>query len=108
MTLLKNILLLFTAVLILLPTGVSFSHIFADHGHKLCDNYADEHYHDKSLDCELHKFQKNPIISLDFQSFQFAEVFYTSTLTYDYYRFLNDYEPLCYELRGPPALSITG
>lgn len=105
MNVLKNILLIFTAVLILLPSGVSFSHLFSDHGHSLCDNYADEHYHDKSLDCELHKFQKNPIISLDFHSFQFEEAVYTSALNYDYYQFLNDYEPLCYELRGPPAIS---
>lgn len=105
---LKNIFLLFTAVLLLLPSGVSFSHIFSSHEHKLCDNYAEHHYHTKSLDCELEKFQKNPAITLELPSYETLKVSPAPTLTYDYYTFLNDYEPLHFELRGPPQLFTTG
>ena len=102
---LKNIILLFGAVLILLPSAVSFSHIFLGHSHKLCDNYAEHHYHAKSVDCDLFHFQKNPALEIDIPVFTFIIFEYREKLTYDYYQFLNDYEALPFDLRGPPTIA---
>ncbi|WP_026934483.1 hypothetical protein [Christiangramia echinicola] len=102
---LKLIFFTFSAILILLPSAVSFSHIFSDHSHKLCDNYAEHHYHEKSIDCELHHFQKNPVLELKFPEYNFDFIEYQEKLTYDYYDFLNDFEPLPFDLRGPPSIA---
>ncbi|MGA8854006.1 MAG: hypothetical protein WB492_07505 [Christiangramia sp.] len=102
---LKNIFFVFTAVLILLPSTVSFSHIFLGHDHKLCDNYAEQHYHKKSLDCDLHKFHKNPALSLAFPEYEIFREKSEEKLSFNYYEFLNDYEPLAYDLRGPPNVA---
>ena len=101
----KHILIFLAANLILLPSIVSFSHIFSDHTHKLCDNYAEHHYHAKSLDCDLHKFHKNPVLIVDNQDFDLVTFFEVSRITFDYYQFLNDYEPLNFDLRGPPGVA---
>ena len=102
---LRNILLVTSAILILLPSAVSFSHIFTEHSHQLCKNYADDHYHEKSLDCELHKFHKKSALSFDFPTYEIIPVISESLSIFDYYKFLNDYEPLHYDLRGPPAIT---
>ncbi|APG59659.1 hypothetical protein [Christiangramia salexigens] len=104
MKFLKGIFLVTTAILILLPSAVSFSHVFAGHGHKLCDNYAEHHYHQKSADCDLHKFQKNPALSLEFTDFIPSEIQCQNKPLYNYYEFLNDYQALPFDLRGPPAI----
>ncbi|TRO66596.1 hypothetical protein [Christiangramia sabulilitoris] len=101
----KNIFFIFSAVLILLPSAVSFTHLFSEHSHKLCDNNAEHHYHAKSVDCELHHFQKNPALRIDFPEFQLVIVDFQEKLTFDYYRFLNDFEALAFDLRGPPAIA---
>ncbi|GAA4322732.1 hypothetical protein GCM10023115_50950 [Pontixanthobacter gangjinensis] len=101
----KNILLVISAALILLPSVVSFSHIFSEHSHKLCDNYAEHHYHTKSVDCELHKFHKNPALKLDYPKYVPLPTEVRTTGIFNYYQFLNDYEPLNFNLRGPPAIA---
>lgn len=101
----KNIFFVFSAVLILLPPVVSFSHIFTDHSHKLCDNYAEHHYHAKSIDCELHKFHKNPALSISFPKYILVPDEHTQEEIFDYYQFLNEYEPLNFYLRGPPCFA---
>lgn len=105
MKVIKNIFFVFTAVLILLPSAVSFAHLFSEHSHKLCDNYAEHHYHTESIDCELHHFQKNPALEIDFPEYEVVLVVLQEKLTFDYYQFLNDYEALAFDLRGPPAFA---
>ncbi|TBW29072.1 hypothetical protein [Gramella sp. KN1008] len=99
---LKNIFLVFTAVLILLPSAVSFSHIFQEHSHKICDNYSEFHYHKESLDCDLHKFHKNPALNIDLPKYSFHHESLKERNVFEYYRFLNDYDPLGFDQRGPP------
>lgn len=105
MKLIQNILLIIASVLILLPSVVSFSHIFNEHDHKLCDNYAEHHYHSKALDCDLHKFHKNPAINYQLPEFVLVVTEVAKEQIYDYYKFLNEYEPLYFDLRGPPSLA---
>ncbi|WP_300439838.1 hypothetical protein [Christiangramia sp.] len=105
MKLFKNIFFVFTAVLIWLPSVISFSHIFTDHDHQLCDNYAEHHYHAKALDCDLHKFHKNPALSLDLPEYFLVIEENLQEELFDYYSFLNDYDPLHFDLRGPPCFA---
>lgn len=102
MKLFKNIFLVATAVLILIPSVVSFSHIFTDHDHTLCDNYAEKHYHTKSIDCDLHKFHKNPALTIDLPAYDLVIESPIQEGIFDYYQFLNEYESLYFDLRGPP------
>ncbi|MFV8225935.1 hypothetical protein [Christiangramia aquimixticola] len=102
---LRNLLLVFGAFLIVLPALISFSHVFTLHSHKLCDNYAEHHYHEKSVDCELHKFQKNSALTISLPEFDPVINETGKKLYFDFYDFLNDYEPLHFELRGPPEFA---
>lgn len=102
---LKNIFLVFTAVLILLPSGVSFSHIFLEHNHKLCDNYSEYHFHKESIDCDLHKFHKNPALNLELPEYTIISEDSEERDVFEYYQFLNDFEPLAFDLRGPPSIA---
>lgn len=88
-----------------MPSTVSFSHIFTDHHHKLCDDYAEHHYHAKSIDCELHKFHKNPALSIDFPEYSLIARENIKEKLFDYYQFLNEFEPLYFDLRGPPPFA---
>lgn len=88
--------------MLLMPSALSFSHIFSGHGHELCFNYADEHFHASSIDCELHSFHKNPALATSFINFEpFAEKRVKKQF-FDFYQFLSDYQRLPFELRGPP------
>lgn len=90
------------AGMLLFPSAVSFAHIFSGHTHEVCINYADDHFHAKSLDCDLHSFHKNPAVVVNFVKFE-PVLSNTPTLKFfDFYQFLSDYQKLPYELRGPP------
>lgn len=102
LNLLKNIFLVFTAVIILIPTAVNFAHIFSGHGHEICEHYAEEHFHVKNLECELHQFQKNSALSIKFFEFTPEIPVPEKQKLPDYYQFLSDYIKLPFELRGPP------
>ncbi|MCG9972506.1 hypothetical protein [Christiangramia crocea] len=102
---LKDIFFVFTAILILLPSAVSFSHIFLDHSHKLCENYSEYHYHKKSIDCELHTFHKNPALQITFPEYNIVSEVTKERGIFEYYQFLNDFEPLAFDLRGPPSIA---
>ncbi|MFD1095780.1 hypothetical protein [Salegentibacter chungangensis] len=99
----QEIFLVLTAILLLLPSAVSFSHLFLGHSHNLCDKYAEQHYHKKSLDCELHKFQKNPALEIQLSAVEIPVFNEPKLEIYNHYQFLSDYQRLPFELRGPPA-----
>ena len=86
----------------MIPTAVNFAHIFSGHGHEICDDYAEEHFHVKNLDCELHQFQKNSALSIIFFEFSPEVPIFEKQALPDYYQFLSDYIKLPFELRGPP------
>ncbi len=88
--------------MLLMPSALSFSHIFSGHGHELCDNYADEHFHATSIDCELHSFNNNPALIASFINFETFDEKHVKKQFFDFYQFLSDYQRLPFELRGPP------
>ena len=82
--------------------AINFAHVFSGHGHELCEHYAEEHFHTKTLDCELHQFQKNPALVISVFEFPTEITEAKKGQTPDYYQFLSDYQKLPFELRGPP------
>ncbi|MDT0685606.1 hypothetical protein [Autumnicola psychrophila] len=98
----QNIFLVLSAVLILLPSAISFAHIFSSHGHQLCDNYSESHYHAKPVDCDLYKFHKTPGLQLEFLTLEPVEIKVQQNVIFNYYQFLSDYQKLPFEQRGPP------
>lgn len=102
---LKNIFLTLTAAILLFPSAVNFSHIFLGHDHKLCDHYAEKHFHDKKLDCDLYKFHSNPALEINFPDYTIFSESVTQVLPSYQYFFISDSKPLSNYLRGPPAVA---
>ncbi|SFD37934.1 hypothetical protein [Algibacter pectinivorans] len=98
---------LLTVVLVLtllIPAAVKFAHVFEHHNHKVCLGENSTHIHEVDLDCEFQKFSITHHFKL---TVEFIEFFKTLTPTCNFnvtYKFLNNYRPLSFSLRGPPAL----
>jgi len=105
MKIFTHISVLLLGILLLLPTGVSFSHIFSGHGHEICVDYADKHFHENNLDCELHSFNHSPVLAADFINYEPLVEKQVKKQFFDFYQFLSDYQKLPFELRGPPSNS---
>lgn len=84
------------------PIVINFSHIFSVHGHEICVNYAEMHFHDSSLDCDLYSYTQSPVLAADFINFEPLLEKLIKKEFFNFYQFLNDYEKLHFELRGPP------
>ncbi len=102
--LLNHIFLFTTALVILMPTAVSFAHSFSNHTHEICIDYTDEHFHQDNLECELYKCPKNHLLALRFINFDTLPEVLVGQYLPNYYGFLSEYQQLSFELRGPPAL----
>ncbi|TDN85864.1 hypothetical protein DET49_11626 [Salegentibacter sp. 24] len=102
MKILKHIFAILLGALLLLPVVISFSHIFSGHGHELCINYADEHFHQSNLDCDVYSYHQNPALTAAFPYFETLQEKQVKKQFFDFYQFLSDYQKLSFELRGPP------
>lgn len=100
----KNIFLVFSAVIVLFPSAVGLTHLISKHEHDVCSNYAAEHFHSKPLDCELYKFQQNAALELSFIAFEPGPEISAGINYPNHYYFLSDYQRLPFELRGPPVI----
>jgi hypothetical protein len=99
---LKHIFAILLGALLLLPVVISFSHIFSGHGHELCINYADEHFHENNLDCDVYSYHQNPALTVAVPNFEPLQEKQVKKHFFDFYQFLSDYQKLPFELRGPP------
>ncbi|MCY2687093.1 hypothetical protein [Salinimicrobium sp. TH3] len=100
----KITLVLFTG-LILFPSAVDFAHVFAGHQHYYCNHYAEAHFHEKSVDCEIIHLQHNSfsIPAINLWVLHTPEVDKTSAGK-DYI-YLSTFQKLHFALRAPPALA---
>jgi len=98
--------LLGLTVLLLLPSFLNFSHVFAHDFNFACSDHSTTHLHQSTIDCELCDFHPNPIISLHFFNFDLNEISSINKKFFNYYEFLSDYQKLSFELRGPPTSKL--
>ncbi|WP_232224050.1 hypothetical protein [Gillisia sp. CAL575] len=90
--------------MMLLPSILSFNHVFAHDFNFACDDHSTTHLHQSSLDCELCDFHPRPIIVYQFLNFNLDEVLLPNKKFFNSYEFLSDFQKLSFSLRGPPAL----
>lgn len=91
------------SVALLLPSVINISHMFAHEKKAVCDNSSDTHLHKKAIDCELCKLHATPFFSFEIQNFNLLQPFVINRKFSNFYLFLNDYQKLSFELRGPPV-----
>ena len=79
-------------------------HALENHTHPVCTSKIENHVHEKVLDCDFHYFKVNQgyLTNNTYQSI--VPFIKTAIIDVPYY-FLPEYQPLPYQLRGPPALA---
>lgn|SRR5690606_28502043 len=101
----QKIFLTFFAGLIFFPSAIDLAHVFSGHKHDYCNHYAQSHFHQKTLDCELFDFQQNPFSFPPLLSWTLVEDKTTLAPAGEQYQFLSTFQKLHFSLRAPPALA---
>ncbi|NJY62503.1 hypothetical protein HC174_06990 [Salinimicrobium sp. CDJ15-81-2] len=103
MKLWQKMFLIAFAGLIIFPSAVELAHVFSGHKHDFCNHYAESHFHENNIDCELFDFQKN--------SFSFPPLYSWSPRVPEAslypirreYISVSTFPKLHFSLRAPPA-----
>ena len=98
----KITLILFSG-LILFPSGVDLAHVFAGHQHYTCNHYAESHFHQETVDCDIFHFQQNPFSYTQFLSWSPYEARIENLPLEKEYFYLSTFQKLHFSLRAPPA-----
>ena len=98
----KMLLVLFTG-LILFPSAVDLAHVFAGHQHYTCNHYAESHFHQKTVDCDIFHFQQSSFSFPPEQAWSSIEPALQNLPVGREYDFLSTYQKLHFSLRAPPA-----
>lgn len=100
----KMFLVLFSG-LIVFPSAVDLAHIFSGHQHYTCNHYAESHFHQKTVECDLFHFQQTPFSFPPLYSGSVIEPEVEKLLSEKKYDYLNTFQKLHFSLRAPPALA---
>ncbi len=90
-------------IALLFPAFFVNSHVFAHEFKFGCDNNSTTHLHQSALDCKICKFHPAPIVGLDFARFVLFQNNIIHQAFPDSYFYLNDFQKLSFQLRGPPT-----
>lgn len=101
----QKIFLILCTGLIIFPSAVDLAHVFSGHKHDFCNHYAESHFHQKTIDCELFDFQK--------QIFSFSGLYSKGLVLSEVailppqkeYPYLSTYQKLHFSLRAPPVVA---
>lgn len=104
MKLWQNIFLTLFTGLIFFPSAVDLAHVFSGHKHDICTHYAESHFHQKTVDCELFKFQQQVFSFPPLYSEAFVEAQILTLPPQDDYLYLSTYRKLHFSLRAPPQV----
>jgi hypothetical protein len=77
-------------------------HALENHTHPVCISKIENHLHEKELDCDFHYFKVNQGY-LKNNTYKSIIPFVKTAIIGVPYNFLLEYQPLSYQLRGPPA-----
>ncbi|TVZ28528.1 hypothetical protein JM83_3660 [Gillisia sp. Hel_I_86] len=94
--------------MMLVPSILSFNHVFAHDFNFACNDHSTTHLHQSTLDCEFCNFHPTPVIKFQLFNFDLAEVLLPNKKFFDSYEFLSDFQTLSFSLRGPPAFYQNG
>ena len=77
-------------------------HALENHTHTVCISKIENHVHEKVLDCDFHYFKVKQEY-LTNNTYKSILPFNKKAIIGVPYNFLLEYQPLSYQLRGPPA-----
>ncbi|WP_010232140.1 hypothetical protein [Gillisia marina] len=89
--------------IMLLPSILSYNHVFAHEFNFACDEHSTTHLHQSILDCELCDFHPSPVLEFQLYNFDLTEISSPNKKFFNSYEFLSDFQKLSFSLRGPPA-----
>lgn len=92
------------AGLIIFPSAIDLAHVFSGHKHDFCNHYAESHFHQKTVECDLFDFQQNPFSFPQLNSWTPAEELVSLIPIKKEYLFLSTFQKLHFSLRAPPAV----
>lgn len=92
----------FIAMVLLVPTAIKFSHIFAHHKHDICLGAKTTHLHEINIDCDFYKFKLTHAYNFTFFNFELFSVKENHLAIVSQYQFLSEFQQLQTTLRGPP------
>ncbi|MGJ8593588.1 MAG: hypothetical protein ACSHXF_13635 [Aquaticitalea sp.] len=95
---------LMVAIALLVPSAVTFSHIFSHHHHEICNGEPQTHIHKSDIDCDFYKFKLSASYTIPSISYEFIPVEDNHAINQTVYAFLSEYQRLHFSLRGPPQL----
>jgi len=90
-------------IVLLLPSILNYTHVFAHDFNFACDEHSTTHLHESTLDCDLCDFHPTPVIVYQFLNFNLDEVLPPNKKFFNSYEFLSDFQKLSFSLRGPPS-----
>lgn len=105
MRLWQKIFLVFCTGLIFFPSAVDLAHVFSGHKHDYCNHYAESHFHQDTIDCELCDFQKQAFSFPPLYSEGFVNVEITVHPPKKEYLYLSTFQKLHFSLRAPPVVA---
>ena len=91
-------------IVFFIPSTIQAMHALEDHTHPVCISKIDQHVHEKLIDCDFHYFKINQGYLTNNTYISIIPFVKTAIIDVPYY-FLLEYQPLPYQLRGPPALA---
>ncbi|NJW53322.1 hypothetical protein [Salinimicrobium oceani] len=103
MQLWQKIFLVCCTGLIIFPSALDLAHIFAGHKHDYCNHYAESHFHEKTVDCDLFDFQKQVFYFPPFPSGEIVNTELTVLPPKREYLYLSTFQKLHFSLRAPPV-----
>lgn len=99
-----KIITLMLALLLLVPAGAKFAHIFAHHEHDICKGEKSTHLHEINADCDFYKFKLSNSYTFTFFNVELISTKESTLEIVSQYQFLSKFQRLQTALRGPPAL----
>ncbi|MBP0904605.1 hypothetical protein ACFSKN_11940 [Mariniflexile gromovii] len=93
------------ALLLLVPSGAKFAHIFAHHTHDICKGEKATHLHEVNTDCDFYKFKLSSTYYYVVSEYiGFIKTPSHSDPIITPYNYLKNHWQLPFSLRGPPVL----
>ncbi|SDS44257.1 hypothetical protein SAMN04515667_2190 [Formosa sp. Hel1_31_208] len=99
-----RLIIILTAIVLLLPSAIKFTHALNHHEHEVCLEKGQTHFHTVDIDCDYYKFKLNTSFYFKINVPQVQKNLNVNVLKLPYYSFLKSHQQLTSQLRGPPFL----